>query len=168
MTATRRAGAARPQKPGRETASDDRELLIVRTFDAPRALVWRAWTEGELTAKWMAPAGFTIPLSEGDLRPGGAWRAQMRSPEGELLHLAGVYREIVPPERLVFTHAWTDEHGKPGPETLVTVTLAEEGGKTVMTFRQSGFSSAASRDGHGEGWTECFDRLVELLAETEG
>ncbi len=90
--------------------------------------------------------------------------AQMRSPEGELLHLAGVYREIVPPERLVFTHAWTDEDGKPGPETLVTVTLAEEGGKTVMTFRQTGFSSTESRDGHGGGWTECFDKLDELLA----
>jgi uncharacterized protein YndB with AHSA1/START domain len=149
-------------------ASDERELLIVRTFDAPRALVWRAWTEPERMARWMSPAGFTIPFNEGELRPGGAWRAQMRSPEGEILHLAGVYREIVPPERLVFTHAWTDEDGTPGPETLVTVTLAEQGGKTVMTFRQTGFSSAASRDGHGGGWTECFDKLGELLAGTGG
>ncbi len=148
--------------------TDDRELLIVRTFDAPRALVWRAWTEPERMARWMSPAGFTIPFNEGKLRPGGAWRAHMRSPDGEDHHCAGVYREIVPPERLVFTHAWTDEHGKPGPETLVTVTLAEEGGKTVMTFRQTGFSSAESRDGHGGGWTECFDKLGELLAEAEG
>jgi uncharacterized protein YndB with AHSA1/START domain len=140
-----------------------RELLIVRTFAAPRALVWAAWTDAERTAQWMAPAGFTIPFNEGDLRPGGAWRAHMRSPDGEDHRCRGIYREVVAPERLVFTHTWTDEQWTPGAETLVTVTFAERDGKTVMTFRQTGFVSEASRDGHGDGWAQCFDRLEELL-----
>ncbi len=138
------------------------ELVITRTFDAPRELVWKAWTED--MDQWSAPRGFTIPVSEGDLRPGGKWHAVMVSPEGRELPLRGVYREIVPPERLVFTHAWDDETGKPGPETMVTVVLTERGGKTEMNFRQTGFDSVESRNGHVEGWNECFVKLEELLA----
>jgi uncharacterized protein YndB with AHSA1/START domain len=88
----------------------------------------------------------------------------MRKPDGTDLWLGGVYREIVEPERLVFTHAWLDANGKPGPETLVTVTLTERGGKTEMKFRQTGFDSTESREGHAGGWGECFDKLEELLA----
>lgn len=146
---------------GTRTASD-RELVINRVFDAPRELVWKAWTED--MDQWSAPRGFTIPLSEGDLRPGGAWRAKMVTPEGKKLPLGGVYREVVPPERLVFTHAWDDDNGKPGPETVVTVTLVARGGKTEMNFRQTGFDSVDSRNGHADGWGQCFDRLEELLA----
>jgi uncharacterized protein YndB with AHSA1/START domain len=142
----------------------ERELVITRVFDAPRDLVWRAWTEPERIKQWSAPKGFTIPVAEGELRPGGAWKSCMRKPDGTDLWLAGVYREIDEPRRLVFTHAWLDEHGDPGPETLVTVTFVERGGKTEMTFRQSGFESTESRDGHAGGWNECFDRLDELLA----
>jgi uncharacterized protein YndB with AHSA1/START domain len=145
------------------TASE-RELVITRVFDAPRDLVWKAWTEPERIKQWSAPKGFTIPVAEGELRPGGAWKSCMRKPDGTDLWLAGVYREIDEPQRLVFTHAWLDQHGDPGPETLVTVTLAERGAKTEMTFRQSGFDSADSREGHAGGWNECFDRLGELLA----
>ncbi|HYN82904.1 MAG TPA: SRPBCC domain-containing protein [Gemmatimonadaceae bacterium] len=144
--------------------ANDRELVITRVFDAPRDLVWKAWTEPERIKQWSAPKGFTIPVAEGELRPGGAWKSCMRKPDGTDLWLAGVYREIEEPKRLVFTHAWLDEHGDPGPETVVTVTLVERGGKTEMTFRQSGFDSADSRDGHAGGWNECFDRLDELLA----
>ena len=144
--------------------ANERELVITRVFDAPRDLVWKAWTEPERIKQWSAPKGFTIPVAEGELRPGGAWKSCMRKPDGTDLWLAGVYREIDEPKRLVFTHAWLDEHGHPGPETLVTVILAERGGKTEMTFRQSGFDSADSRDGHAGGWNECFDRLDELLA----
>jgi uncharacterized protein YndB with AHSA1/START domain len=86
----------------------------------------------------------------------------MVSPEGKEMWLGGEYREIEEPSRLVFTHAW-DNQGKPGPETLVTVTLTERGNKTEMTFRQTGFESAESRKGHSEGWNECFDLLDELL-----
>jgi uncharacterized protein YndB with AHSA1/START domain len=132
-------------------------------FNAPRDIVWKAWTDPEQLKEWSAPNGFTLPISEGDLRPGGAWRAQMRKDDGTELDLGGVYREIAAPERLVFTHVWMDENGKPGPETLVTVTFTDRGGKTEMNFRQSGFDSVESRDGHSEGWTECFDKLAELL-----
>ena len=142
----------------------ERELVITRVLDAPRDLVWRAWTEPERIKQWSAPKGFTIPVAEGELRPGGAWKSCMRKPDGTDLWLAGVYREIDEPKRLVFTHAWLDEHGDPGPETLVTVTFVERRGKTEMTFRQSGFDSTDSRDGHAGGWNECFDRLDELLA----
>jgi uncharacterized protein YndB with AHSA1/START domain len=143
--------------------ANDNELVINRVFNAPRDIVWKAWTDPEQLKEWSAPNGFTLPISEGDLRPGGAWRAQMRKDDGTELDLGGVYREIAAPERLVFTHVWMDENGKPGPETLVTVTFTDRGGKTEMNFRQSGFDSVESRDGHSEGWTECFDKLAELL-----
>jgi uncharacterized protein YndB with AHSA1/START domain len=77
----------------------------------------------------------------------------------------GVYREIVEPERLVFTHAWEDEEGKPGHQTLVTVTFAEQDGKTRLAFHQAVFESVADRDSHREGWTECLDRLEGYLGE---
>jgi uncharacterized protein YndB with AHSA1/START domain len=102
--------------------------------------------------------------NSGELRVGGAFSACMRSPEGSEHRLHGVYREIVAPERLVFTHAWVDASGTPGPETLVTVTLAERNGRTEMTFHQGIFASLAARDGHQQGWTSCFERLAELLA----
>ena len=146
-------------------AKNDDELVINRVFDAPRDLVWKAWTDPEMMKEWSAPRGFTLPISEGDLRPGGAWRAQMRKDDGTELDLGGVYRQITAPERLVFTHAWMDENGNPGPETLVTVTFADRGGKTEMNFRQSGFDSVESREGHSGGWNECFDKLAELLAQ---
>jgi len=87
----------------------------------------------------------------------------MRSPEGTEHRLRGVYREIVPPERLVFTHLWVDERGNPGPETLVTVTLAEHHGRTEMMFHQGIFASVAALEGHEQGWQSCFERLEALL-----
>jgi uncharacterized protein YndB with AHSA1/START domain len=136
-----------------------RELVIRRTFDAPRELVWRAWNDPEHAKRW-GPKGFTTPEREMDLRPGGAWRAMMVSPDGKPYRQHGVVREVVPPERLAFTFIWDDE---PDVEMLVTVTFAERGGMTEMTFRQTGFPSAASRDGHEGGWTEAFDRLTEVV-----
>jgi uncharacterized protein YndB with AHSA1/START domain len=141
------------------------ELDIRRTFDAPRALVFKAWTEPQYLARWSCPRGFTFIENTGELRVGGAFAATMRSPEGTLHRLRGVYREILPPERLVFTHGWVDESGRPGPQTLVTVMLAERNGRTEMTFQQGNFDSVASRDGHEQGWSSCFDRLAELLEE---
>ena len=145
-------------------AAGSRELVIKRTFDAPRELVWQAWTDPEMLKQWSAPHGVAIPVSEGELRPGGKWRACMRTPEGKDLWLGGTYREIVPPERLVFTHAWDDPGGKPGHETLIAVILKERGGKTEMNFRQTGFDSDESRDGHNDGWNQCFERLEKLVA----
>src|SRR5271170_2119819 len=138
------------------------ELLITRVFDAPRQLVFDAWTKPEHLARWQgAPEGFTVTTHEVELRPGGAYRLCMRSPEGVDHWLQGVYREIVAPERLVFTHVWLDAQGKPGKETLVTITFVERGGKTELTLHQTGFKSVESRDGHKEGWTSTLDRLAD-------
>jgi len=143
--------------------ADDRTLVLERVFDAPVSRVWKCWTEQEHLEKWSAPRGFTIPHCEGDLRPSGKWRCQMRSPEGNELWLGGVYREILENKRLVMTHAW-EEDGDPGHETVVTVQLEDLGGRTKVTLEQTGFDSAGARDGHGGGWSECFDILSEHLA----
>ena len=143
------------------------ELVITRVFDAPLALVFAAWTEPQHLAHWSGPKGFTTPHSAMDLREGGRYRACLRSPQGEDHWVTGVYKAIEPPHRLVMTHAWEDAQGRPGPETLVTVTLSEEApGKTRMHFRQTGFDSVPSRDGHGQGWSESFDRLQAHLEDT--
>jgi uncharacterized protein YndB with AHSA1/START domain len=142
---------------------DERTLVITRVFDAPVSLVWRAWTDGQHIAKWSSPRGFTIPHSEGDLRPGGRWRCCMRAPDGKELWLGGVYREIVPNKLIVMTHAW-DEGGRPGPETIVTVRFEDQGAKTKVTLQQTGFDSIQSRDGHAGGWGECLDLLAAHLA----
>ena len=143
----------------------DQTLEITRVFDAPRELVFQAWTDSKHMAQWCAPTGFTIPLSEADVRGGGAWRTVMVAPDGTEYSCNGEYREIVPPEKLVFTHAW-DESDMPRHETLVTVTFSEMGdGKTQMDFRQEFFRSKSSRDGHEGGWTEAFARLTEYLHE---
>jgi uncharacterized protein YndB with AHSA1/START domain len=141
-------------------------LVITRIFDAPRRAVFKAWTDPKQITRWMAPQGFTIPSAEGDLRPGGAWRMTMRPAKGADLRLQGAYREIVEPERLVFTHTWLDDAGKPGHETLVTVTFADHEGKTKMTMRQATFENVEERDGHEGGWSETFDKLAEHLAKS--
>jgi uncharacterized protein YndB with AHSA1/START domain len=145
------------------TITDSLELVITRVFNAGRERVWKAWTDPEDLKQWSAPTGFTVPVSEGELKPGGHWKAVMVKPDGTRLPLGGVYREIVPPERLVFTHAWFDENDKPGPETLCTVILQKLGSRTEMTFHQTGFTSPESREGHKVGWTESFEKLEELL-----
>jgi uncharacterized protein YndB with AHSA1/START domain len=154
---------------GSETlaAPADRALVMSRVFDAPRSLVFKAWTEREHMSRWCAPAGFTITHSEGDIRPGGAWRSCMRSPDGVDHWVSGVYREIVQDKRLVFTHAWDGEDGKPGHETLVTITFEDQAGKTKMNFHQAVFKSSRSRDGHEGGWAETFDRLEEYLKKLQ-
>jgi uncharacterized protein YndB with AHSA1/START domain len=153
-------------------APADRELVITRVFDAPRELVWRVWTDPAHARAWMGPRGFTAVHQEQDGRPGGAWRLCLRPDGGGPdLWQGGVNREIVPPERLVFTFAWDAPDGGRGPETLVTVTFAEKDGKTEMTFRQSPFTSVEERDGHRGGWNSAFDRLageVERVATEEG
>lgn len=139
------------------------ELCITRTFDAPRSLVFKLWTQSEYLKQWSCPKDFTTTFSEGDIRPGGAWRMCMRSPEGKDYCVRGIYHEVVSPERVVFTHAWEDAEGNPGHETLVTVTFSEQAGKTKQTFYQAVFQSVEERDSHEEGWKECFDKLAEHL-----
>lgn len=148
-------------------ASAERVLVIHRTFDAPRQLVFQAWTQREHTLRWMAPRGFTIPECDAEVHPGGAWHCCMRSPDGIDHWASGVYREVVENERLVFTHAWRDAEGQRGHETLVTVTFVERNGKTELTLHQAEFDTVESCDGHRGGWNECLDRLVVLLAGAE-
>jgi uncharacterized protein YndB with AHSA1/START domain len=145
--------------------TDERELVITRVFDAPPRLVFKAWTEPEHLVRWWGPRGFTTPSCKMDVRPGGAFRFCMRSPEGVDHWLQGTYREIVDPERLVCTWAWEDADGKLGPETLLTVTLAEHRGKTKLTLHQAVFESVAARASHEGGWTEALERLAQALAK---
>jgi uncharacterized protein YndB with AHSA1/START domain len=141
-------------------ATTGRELVITRLFDAPRELVFRCWTEPEHLAKWFGPAGFTAPSVTVNATEGGTWRTCIRDAErGEEYWASGVYLEIVEPERLVFSFRWDPQEGQPREDTLVTVILADRDGKTEMTFRQSGFLTDASCEGHEDGWRETFDDL---------
>jgi uncharacterized protein YndB with AHSA1/START domain len=146
-----------------QTAPADRVLEITRVYKAPRKLVYQAITEREHIARWMAPKGFTMPVCEGDVRVGGKWRCCMVSPEGKELWLGGVYTEIVPDRKVVCTHAWDEEDGKPGHETLLTIALEDTDGGTKLTLQQGAFDTRESRDGHRDGWNECLDKLGELL-----
>jgi uncharacterized protein YndB with AHSA1/START domain/ketosteroid isomerase-like protein len=144
-------------------------LAITRIFEAPPDAVFRAWTDPALARTWWSPRGFTTVSCEMDARPGGAWRVRMRSPAGRTHDEGGVFREVAAPERLVFTQVWDDPSGKPGVETLVTVTFAPHGaGATKVRFEQSGFASAASCEGHEGGWSSCFDRQSAELASPTG
>lgn len=151
----------------RNSAPAECELRIVRVFDAPRKLVFKAWTEREHILRWLAPRGMIVTHAEGDLHPGGHWRSCIRKPDGTELWVGGRYREIVPNEKLVFTHAWDGSDGNPGHETVVTVRFEDLGGKTRMYFHQALFDTVANRDGHHHGWGECFDILAEHLAKVQ-
>jgi uncharacterized protein YndB with AHSA1/START domain len=143
------------------------ELVITRAFEAPRKLVWQAWTQSEHLLRWSCPKDFIVLFSESDLRPGGDWRVRMRSPEGREYVMFGEYREIIEPERLVFTHGWEEDEIHDGHETLVTVQLEEQDGRTIMTFTQSNLATASSRDGHAGGWGGAFDNLNKCLREMQ-
>jgi len=152
----------------RPTPSATRELIITRVFDAPRSVVFKAWSDARHARNWWGPKDYPATLVEMDVRPGGAWRACLRSSEtGKELWHRGVFREVVEPARIVFTFAW-DEEGERGLETVVTVTFAEQDGKTLLTFRQAPFQSIEERDGHQGGWSSAFDRLDEQLAHVKG
>lgn len=143
----------------------ERELVITRIFDAPRELVFKAWTDPNHAKNWWGPKDYPAIQLEMDVRPGGAWRGCLRSTEtGKDLWHGGLFREVAPPERLVFTFAW-DEEGERGLETLVTVIFTELNGKTRMIFHHAPFESIEERDGHQGGWTSTFDRLDDYLRE---
>jgi uncharacterized protein YndB with AHSA1/START domain len=149
--------------PQRLTDPAERALVITRIFDAPRELVFEAWTDERHAMNWWGPRHHPATQVDMDVRPGGRWRHCLRSVEtGADLWHGGEFREVVPPERLVFTFAW-EEEGERGLETLVTVTFDDVGGKTRMTMRQTPFQSLGERDGHHEGWSSAFDRLENSL-----
>lgn len=147
----------------------DDELLITRIFNAPASLVFALWSEPEHFKRWMGPEEFDCPVAEMDFRVGGAYRGMIRSQAQGENWFGGVYREIEPNQRLVFTFAW-DEGPSRELETLVTITFAERGGKTVQTFHQAPFLSVERRDSHVGGWTSAFEKAaayVERITQEE-
>jgi uncharacterized protein YndB with AHSA1/START domain len=145
-----------------------RELTITRLIAAPRDLVFRAWTEPAHLARWWGPQGFTNPVCEVDARVGGELRIVMRGPDGTDYPMRGVFREVVAPQRLVFTNFPVDAQDRPLMDGLTTVTFAEEGGKTRLTIatRASGLAPVAARmlEGMQAGWTQSIDRLEAYVA----
>ena len=144
----------------------DRVLVIERTFNAPRPLVFKAWTDPERLVQWWGPHGFTTKvLGKMDVRPGGAYRFHMRSAEGDDHWLKGMYREVREPERLACTFIWTDAQGNAtSPETVLTVLFEERGKQTKLTLHQAVFETISARDAHNNGWTGALDRLGQLVA----
>jgi uncharacterized protein YndB with AHSA1/START domain len=141
-----------------------RELVITRVVNAPRELVFKAWTDPHHAINWWGPRDYPATHMNMDARPGGTWRHCLISTgTGQELWQHGVFREVVAPERLVFTFVW-EEEGERGIENIVTVTFADEGGKTRLTLRQAPFQSVEERDDHGYGWNSTIDRLEEHLA----
>lgn len=139
------------------------ELVMSAEFAAPRAAVFEAWTDKRLVSRWWAGSSFTMLSCEMDVRPGGAWRRLMRRPGGSVLLEYGVYREVVRPERLVFTY---NSEGGPfvEPETVVTVSFAALGGdRTRLTLRHAPIETDAARTFHEGGWSRCFDRLPAAI-----
>jgi uncharacterized protein YndB with AHSA1/START domain len=145
-----------------------REVTITRVFDAPRDLVFRMWTQAEQVAQWWGPKGFTNPVCEMDARPGGALRIVMRAPDGTTYPMIGVFQEVVPPERLVFSNIAVDDQGNHLLEGLTTVSFAERAGKTELTLQTSAVAvvahAAAFLGGMQEGWTQSLQCLAEHLA----
>ena len=144
--------------------TDTGKLVIKRVYDAPIDVVWDAWADPVQAKKWWGPRGFTAPIVELDERPGGKWRAKMIGPDGKELWQHGVYREIVPKKRIVYTFIWDQE---PDHEMLVTVDFGAKGSKTEISFQQTGFKSVGERDGHKGGWSESFDRLAAFLSNAD-
>jgi uncharacterized protein YndB with AHSA1/START domain len=142
------------------------DLTITRVFDAPRDLVFEAWSNPDHLAAWLGPHGFTAEAVTVKLTEGGQWRACIRGGEHDIERwVRGVYHEIDRPERLVFSFAWEEPKGAPGHDTLCTVTLADHDGKTEMTFHQAVFETREDRDGHVAGWRSGFDDLAAYLKE---
>jgi uncharacterized protein YndB with AHSA1/START domain len=154
---------------GNTMANEEQELVLTRVFDAPRELVFKAWTDPKCVAQWWRPRGFTNPVCELDVRPRGAIRIHMRGPDGTVYPMTGVYQEVVEPERIVFTSAALDAEGNALFELLTTVTFAEQGGKTKQILRARVIKRTAQAaqylKGMEAGWTQSLEHLAECLAK---
>ena len=160
------------------TATDERvtgsahEVVLTRVYSAPRALVFLAWTDPKHLANWWGPRGFTNPVCELDVRPGGAILVHMTAPDGTMFPMTGTFHEIVEPERLVFTtRAFEDATGQALLEVHNTVTFTDEGGKTKLTVRAVAVKVApevaGAVAGMNEGWAQSLDKLGELVVPGE-
>lgn len=150
--------------------TSDRELVLTRLIDAPRESLYRAWTEPALLKQWFAPMPWTTSHAELDVRPGGAATVTMRSPDGNDMPCPGVYLEVVPNQRLVFTDAYTSAW-QPSQKPFMTVilTFEDEGGRTRYTARVRHWT-VADREAHEKmgfhaGWAQCADQLTALVAK---
>ncbi len=146
------------------TTPSDREIVATRVVDAPRTLVWNAWTRPEHVPHWMTgPEGWAMPVCEIDLRPGRGWHFGWRGRDGTAMEMRGVYRTIVAPEQLVSTESW----GGDWPETLNTLVLTEEKGETTMTctvlYPSKQARDAALGTGMKDGWSASYVRLDEYV-----
>jgi len=144
-----------------------RELVMTRVFDAPRKVVFAAWTNPKQVAQWWGPTGFTNPVCELDVRPGGAILIHMRAPDGTVYPVSGVYKEIVEPERLVFTSIALDKDGKVMFENMNTMIFSEYDGKTTVALRVEVVKSSAGAVQHlagmEMGWKLTLDRLEAFV-----
>lgn len=144
------------------TEKTTHEFTITRVLDAPAELVYRAWTEPAQLTAWLGPHNFTTPLDTiaVDARVGGRWRATMIAPDGEEFPTGGIYRELVPYQRIVFS--WGNADGDTIENAVLTcsVTLSEADGRTTMTFHQIGPATIQDTNDMFEGWGESFSRLV--------
>ncbi len=146
------------------TTPSDREIVMTRVFDAPRELVFKAYTDPAVIPHWWGPRRYTTVVDKMDMRAGGAWRFVSRDADGNEFGFHGEYREVVPPERIVQTFEF---EGMPGHVSVETLTLVERSGKTTLTVR-SVFDSVEDRDGTlqsgmEEGLAETWERLAEYL-----
>ncbi|MDB5699631.1 MAG: Activator of Hsp90 ATPase 1 family protein [Alphaproteobacteria bacterium] len=161
--------AIEPMAADQEAGSRPRPALhLRRVFDAPRELVWLAWTRPAMALNWLGPVEWPAVEVTQDLRVGGAWSALLKSAHGdETLRQGGVYREIDPPNRLVFTFKWGDHHEDGAPvDTIVTVVLTEiTPDRTLMEFTHQHLKSSDSARGHRDGWTSSFERLGHWLSD---
>jgi uncharacterized protein YndB with AHSA1/START domain len=160
----------------RKLAERGGELVISRVFDAPRDVVFDAWTKESHLEKWWAPKSWTTVKCKVDLRPGGMFLYGMQSQDGKTVYGRGIYKEVTPPERIVYSDSFSDENGNAvdpatyfagadqPQEMLVTVTFTEREGKTIVTLRHAVPESAGDRGGIAQGWGEMFDRLAAELA----
>ncbi len=146
------------------TTAGDREIVMTRVFDAPRPLVFAAFTKPELLKRWFGPRGWSLVVCEVDLKVGGTFRFVLRGPDGAEMGMRGVYRELVPPERSVHMESFDQFPG----ESQVTTVLVEQGGKTTLTatvlYPSQEVRDAVVKSGMEHGAAESYDRLAELLA----
>ncbi|HKW09516.1 MAG TPA: SRPBCC domain-containing protein [Gemmatimonadaceae bacterium] len=131
-------------------------LEIRRTFSASRDRVFRAWTQPEELKKWAAPGPMTVPTAEVDFKIGGRYRMVLRGPDGAEHRVSGIYKQIDPPKRLVYSWKWDQPSAV---ETIVTVEFRDLGAATEVVLRQEGFASSEDRERHEKGWNGCLDKF---------
>ncbi len=139
-------------------------LRITRRFAAPREQLFAAFTETDQLKQWWGPKGMRCPAADIDPRPGGRFHAEMLTPEGNKLVIEGLFREVTPPSRLVFTMAW--QHGDYRDlETLVTLEFIDSDGDTELRLTHEKLADELARERHGEGWSSSLDCLDDHLAK---